>query len=85
MVTAENVNLENIPVAGDSQNLEDKIEGTEHGQAPMEIDVVVDEVIENEAEKAEMVTSLNLNLSSISDAIRKAIMTMGRRKNSTFL
>lgn len=63
VVTAENVNFEDIPVAADSQNLEDEIES-----APMEIDVIVDEVTENEVEQAEMETSLILNLSSISDA-----------------
>ena len=85
VVTAEYVNLENIPVAAASENLEEEIEGGENGhpkevenipEVAMGIDVVVDEMGEN----AEMETSLNFNISSVSDTPEEGLNHDGEKK-----
>ena len=69
----QNVELETIPVAAVSENLEEVIENQHPKEKDnsqenaMEIDVIVDDMGEKEVEEEEMETSLNLNISSVSD------------------
>ena len=80
VATDKNVDLETIPVAAASKNLEEEVEEIENEhpkekdnsrEVAMEIDVIVEDMGEKEDEQGEMETSLNLNISfdigSVSD------------------